>query len=243
MELHYTNWQAIFFNFILVGLILFGFFRFIRFLLPILVKNFKKAPYLLSYLPLVETSGWLFFFSWFTFRFAEIKSIFAWVLAAVLGILIFWLSKFFIKDLLAGLVFRTSGRFKVGDRIMCDNVKGLVKKFSLNELEVESTDGSTMFIPYSKLTEAINIKSESTDQASSFSFSFEVKRIHSPEITVYEISNFVLSLPWSSIQKNPVVVVKEKTDKFFIVDVIAFPVDKGFAKKIENETTKKFQKS
>lgn len=241
MEIQYTNWQAIFFNFILFGLILFAFFRLIRFLLPILVKNFKKAQSYLSYLPIIETSGWLFFFSWFTFRFAEIESIFALVMAGILGFIIFWISKFFLKDLIAGLVFRTSGKFKEGDRIMLDGLKGSVKKFGLIELEVESSEGSTLIIPYSKLTEAINIKSEGADQTSSYSFSMEVKRTQSQEKTVNNIQNFVLSLPWSSIQKNPLVVIREQSEKLFTVDVTAYPVDKGFANKIEMETKKRFQ--
>lgn len=243
MEIQYTSWQAIFFNFILVGLILFAFFRLIRFLLPILVKNFKKTQSILSYLPIIETSGWLFFFSWFTFRFAEIESIFALVTAGILGLIIFWISKFFLKDLIAGLVFRTSGRFNEGDRIKLDGLKGSVRKFGLVELEVESTEGSTLFIPYSTLTEAINMKSEDADQTSAYSFSLELKRTLSQEETVSVIQNFVLSLPWSSIQKNPVVLIREQSEKLFAVDVTAFPVDKGFTRKIEMETKKRFQHS
>lgn len=241
MELQNTNWQNFFFDFILAGLILFVIFKIIRFLLPILVKSFKKASPVISYFPIFETAGWLFFFSWYTFRFAEIKSIYALVIASVLLVIIFWISRFFLKDLIAGLIYRSSDRFKPGDQLNLDEWKGTIKKFRLTVLEIESSEGNTLFIPYNKLIDAVNIRSDRTDQTASYTFLLETKLTKSLDETLGDIKYYILSLPWSSVQKSPQLVLREQSDERLLVEVTVYPVDKTYTKKIENEITKKYQ--
>ncbi len=241
MDIQITTWQNIFFSFLLVGILLLVLFRLLRYILPVFFKDHKQLRQIIKVMPLIETAGWLLFFSWYTFRFAEIKSLYALVIIGILLVLVFWITRYLTRDLIAGMIFRVSGRFNEGDIIIHDNRKGIIKKFRFDTLEVESTDGQIIYIPFGELQSGITIKGESTDQTAAYSFLLECRKKNTPEETITNIRNYLISLPWSSVQKMPLVVIREQSEALYLIDVTVYPVEKPFAKKIETLTIEKFQ--
>ena len=243
MNLQYTNWQAIFFDFLVGGLVILVLFRLFQFILPVFLARNKKNRSVFRVLPVVETVSWLFFLSWYTFRFTEIKSLYAFVVIGILLILIFWISRYFLKDLMAGMFFRTSGRFKEGEVIVHKKSKGVIKKFGIQSLEIESQEGQIIYIPYSKLMDSLTIKSESTEQSAAYTFVFNILCTLSQEDSIGEIRSFLISLPWSSVQKIPVVIIREHTESHYTVEVTVYPIEKTYGKKIEQLTLENFLKN
>ena len=240
MNVEYTNWQAVFFDFLVGGLIIFVVFRLLQFVLPVFLTNSKKRKNVFRISPVVETIFWLLFFSWYTFRFAEIMSLYAFVVIGILLILIFWVSRFFLRDLMAGMFFRASGRFKEGEVLIYKKNKGAIKKFGTQSLEIESFEGQVIYIPYSKLQDSIMIKSESTEQSAAYTFAFNILNTTTPEDSINSIRKFVVSLPWSSIQKSPLVMISEQASGHSTVEVTVYPIEKIYGKKIEHLTLEKF---
>lgn len=238
--MQYSNWQAVFFDFLVGAGLILVIFRLIQYALPVLLANRKKYQRILHAVPVIETAVWVFFLSWFTFRFSEIRAVYTLVVVGILIILIFWISRFFLKDLIAGMFFRTSGRFKEGEVISHENQKGFIKKFGIQALEIESQEGQIIFLPYSKLFESYTIKSESKEQSAAFSFVLVIPRSHSHDEIIHLIRAFLISLPWSSVQKAPTVYIREQTENQYTVEVTAFPVEKIYGKKIESMTRAKF---
>lgn len=234
------NWQPIFFDFVVSAVFILALFRFISFILPVLLANTKKYRKTSRFLPVTETAVWLLFFSWYTFKFWEVMSIFSFVVIAILLILVFWISRFFLKDLIAGMFFRTSGRFKEGEVISLENYKGFIRKFGLQSLEIESQEGQIIFLPYSKLLGSYTIKIESEEQSAAFSFTFDMQAKNTPEETIKEIRSLLISMPWSSVQKNPVVSLKEGVNEQYTIEVTAFPIEKEYGKRIEHICLEKY---
>lgn len=240
MNIQDTNWQAVFFDFLVAGLVIFAVFRLLQYLLPVVLFRKRKNRSILRSLPVMETVIWLLFFSWYMFRFAEIMSIYAFIVAGILLTLIYWISRFFIKDLIAGMFFRVSAEFREGEVIIHNNITGTIKKFRLQSLEIETQEGQIIYIPYSKLTEVLNIKQESSEQSAAYTFSFKASRLHSPEETIQIINGYLVSLPWSSVHKKPVAAIRELAENHYTVEVITYPIEKTFARKIEQRTLDKF---
>lgn len=234
------NWQAVFFDFLVGAFLIFIFFRLVQYLVPVLLAKRKKYQNILRMLPVVETIFWLLFFSWYIFKFAEIMSIYTLIISGILLVLIYWISRFFLKDLIAGMFFRTNGRFKEGEVISQGNYKGFIRKFGLQSLEIESHEGQIIFIPYSKLLDSHYIKSESEEQSAAYTFSITLNRTLSREETIDQIKSFIISLPWSSIQKTPVILLKEQSEESFFAEITAFPIEKDFGRKIEQITIQEF---
>ena len=146
MNIPYSNWQAVFFDFLVGALIIFSLFRLIQYILQVFSSRSGRYKALKKALPVVETVFWVLYLSWYTFRFAEIRSVYAFVVIAILFVLFFWISRYYFKDLIAGIVFRASGKFREGEVIIHDNLKGTIKRFRLQAIEIESQDGQIIYI-------------------------------------------------------------------------------------------------
>ena len=222
------------------AILLFVVFRLIQYLVPVLFANNKKYKQFLRILPVGETAVWLLFFSWYVFRFAEITSMYALIVGIVLLVLVFWISRFFLRDLIAGMFVRSSGHFKEGEIIIHESYQGAIRKFGLMSLEVETQDGRILFLPYHKLLDTYSGKNESEDTTAAFSFRFEIQSDESGEELVSTIKSFILSLPWSSVHKQPMVYIEGKGNNLLSVEVTSFPIEKEFGKKIERRTLAHF---
>lgn len=240
MNIPYPNWQAVFFDFLVGGVIILSIFRVIQFILPVFLTRSRRYRSILKSFPIIETVVWVLYLSWYTFRFAEIRSVYAFVVIALLLVLFFWISRFFIKELVAGIIFKASGKFREGEVIIHGSIKGSIKRFGLQSIEVESQDGQIIYIPYSTLADSPAIKHESTEKSAAFTFSLTVKAELPREDTATNIRHYLLSLPWSSSQKAPLAVVREQVEDQYQVEVTAYPIEKAFGKKIEQICRQKF---
>jgi small-conductance mechanosensitive channel len=243
MNIQYSNWQAVFFDFLVGGIVILSLFRLIHYALQVLPSRSGRFKALQRSLPVVETIVWLLYFSWYTFRFAEIRSVYAFVVIAILFVLFFWISRYYVKDLIAGIMFRASGRFREGEVIIHENLKGTIKQFRLQGIEIESQDGQIIYISYSALVDSPAIKHESTEKSAAYTFTLLTPADLSREDKTQTIEQFLLSLPWSSSHKDPVVTVREKQEDQFLIEVTAYPIEKSYGKKIEQMAVQHFRES
>ncbi|MCF8368739.1 MAG: mechanosensitive ion channel family protein [Bacteroidales bacterium] len=242
MELQAANWNTIFTGFLILGMVLFALMRGLRYFLPVIFKDPERHTLAGRIFPVVELVLWILFFSWYVFRFAEIRSYYTIAVFAAIFIILVWVSRFFFKDLIAGIVFRASGKFSVGDMIKIGKTNGKIKKFRWDALEIESQDNKVIYLPYNKLIEQTAIKSESTDQSSAYSFLLEMKKEDNEADTIQRIKSYLLSMPWGSVKKGPEVIVREQSANHYLIEITVFPLDKQYSGKIESLVFKKFGK-
>jgi len=234
------NWQDVFIGFSILGILLFLIFRLLQYLLPILLKNKKALNRVKRFLPVIETVSWLSFLSWYSIKFYAQYNIYTIVILLAILIIAFWVSRFLIKELIAGVLFRGSARFYEGDRIQTSQYSGTIKKFHFDTIEIEAGDGQIVFIPYSKLSGEITIKNESDGQTSAHTFQIKIISNNEAENISGNIKSYLLSLPWSSVTSNPQVTLFNQEGEKFIFDVTCYPVDKSYAKKMEQKVLDKF---
>lgn len=238
MEQVNSVWQGIFFDFLLSGVIILLVFRLLQYLLPPLLTSKRRFRRVLPILPLVETSVWLLYFSWFTFRFAAAGAVYALVIMVILLVLIFWISRYFLKDLMAGMFFRLNKHYRVGEIIAYEGWSGTIQRFGSQSLEVRTQDGQIVFIPYGKLQESLIIKSESEAQSAAYSFSIITnKKEPAPEVRK-KVLQHLISLPWSSVHKVPFVAVRESSENQFQIEVTVYPIEKAHGRQIETSIRK-----
>ena len=234
------NWQPVFFDFLVAGAIILVIFRLLGYLLPLLVSRKKGKPVISRIMPVAEAAIWVIYLSWYSFRFAEIRSVYAFVVIGILLVIFFWASRYLLRELIAGIIFRVSGRFRPGEVIVHRKNRGTIKEFRTLSLEVETPDGQSVFIPYSKLAASISIKQESADQAAAYNFSFTMDTGMSREETAERLQQYLVALPWSSVERTPVVTLREEGKNTFRAEITAYPMEKAFGKKIERHTTDTF---
>lgn len=240
MEIIDSDWSNIFIRFIIWGILLFLFFRLIQYVLSLIFFKKKIKRQIRRILLIAEISGWLLFLSWFTFLFSEAKQLFVFVVLSVLLMLIFWISRYWIKHLIAGVIFRSSTRFAEGDILHFGEITGTIKKFRNYTIELETHYGQTIFVPYSKIVDSENIKSESKAQTSGHTFEFETDKSHGLSETMQQIKTSILALPWISVHKMPVINLIGQTETTYVYEVTVYAIDKSYTGKIEKQIRSKF---
>jgi len=240
MDIVQTEWSQIFGRFIFWGITLFMIFSIIRYGIPYLFRNKKKVSQFLKYFRLIELTIWVFYLSWFLFLFAEAKSFFALLLFGLQLGIIYLLLRFWLADLIAGIIFRNTNKIDIGDSIQYEEHSGKIIKIGGKNIEIENTEGSSVYIPYRKITSAIFSRTESTEQTSGYSFELETSVEEDIDDVIENIRSTIVVLPWSSIRKAPQVLLKNQTDKNLIFNITVFAIDRSYFGKIETHIKKKF---
>lgn len=229
------------YEFLFLGVIVFLAFRALRFLMPLLVKRKELRRQLYRYLPVSELLVWLVFIIWSVQFFLRRNQLFAIALLCFLAILIFWLSRFLLKDFLAGVVFKTTAHFSVYDTIRFNDTVGKITRFNQRSLEIETSEGNILFIPYSELIHRTNIKTEPAETISRFSF--RLKTFKHKELAAQKtaLKRALLHLPWISVKKEPQIVLVAETDNHFEFDITVFAPERKYYFLIENTLKKQFE--
>lgn len=235
-----SNWQWLFFGFIIWGLLIYFVFRLLDFGLNNYLQKSKYFQTLRKGLPIAEVLFWLLYLGWSLQKFYEAKSIFVLIVIGILAILMFWLSKYWMKDLIAGTIFRATKRLKEGDTLQVEEQKGVIKKFRKTSILIETHDGQTIILPYSSIVGKTNIKSEGTEKSYGVSFELQTPRQEDIEKDAVQIKSFIISLPWSSVQKQPIINPIKETPDYCFYEIIVFPIDKSYFSRIERTVKDKF---
>ncbi|MEZ5198886.1 MAG: mechanosensitive ion channel [Bacteroidales bacterium] len=235
-----SKWQVLFFSFILWGLLIYLVFRLFNYGLNTYLQKKKYFQSLSKSTPIIEIIAWLLYFGWWLQKFYEAKTFFVLIVIGILALLLFWLSKYWLKDLIAGIVFKSTKQLKEGDTLQVEELNGVIKKFLKTTIVIESKGGQTIILPYSNIIGKTNIKSEDTEKSYGFSFELKLAGQGGIEIDPEEIRAFIISLPWNSTLKPPIVnlVIETMDDRIF--DVTVFPIDKSYYSKIERHVKSKF---
>ena len=241
MNINENNWQGIFINFVLIGIILLLLFRVLRYSLPMLVKSTKRRDFIKRQLPVIEITLWFLFLSWFTFRFAQMLELYALIVAGLLFLLIFWFSRYFLRELIAGILFKSGRRYKKGDSITVAGHTGKIQNFGLELLEIEGVDGQTIFIPYSKLVgDAIHSRSESSEKSSSHTFSLKINWQGNFAELEKELQAFALTLPWVSLIKPLQTTLLDQDGDTMHINLTVYLIDHDFAINVQKSFDEKF---
>jgi len=240
MEITGADPAHLFIRFIGWSVALFLMIRLFRFLLPLIFYKEKPRKYIFKLFPVAELIIWMIFLSWFTFLFSEANEIYVYIVLAILLMLLFWISRYWVKDLIAGVVFRSSTRLKVGDLLHVEGLKGKIRRFGNYSVELETQDSQMIFIPYNKLVDAVNITSEPTGQSQGYTFILVCSRKEDQSETMQQIKTTILATPWVSVNRMPVINLVKQSDTSWEFEITIFPINKSFAGKIENLVSEKY---
>lgn len=221
--------------FVFSGIIIFILFRYIhKFSRTVKLTN-KSKQQLQRNIPYVEILVWLIFLSWSIGYFLYKNDVFAVVISVIILLGVFWFSRYALKNIVAGFIFRSTSGFFVDDQIEVNNIFGRIVKLSYLFVEIESSKGNQLQIPYSQIEDKIRKKSTSGDLASGYSFEIEIEQKADFEKITKLIEQTIISSPYSALNKWPKIEITEQTDKHKILEITVFALNKKYHQIIEDE--------
>ena len=146
------------FEFLFFGTLLFLALLVFRYLLQILPIKRKKKDLVKRFLPSVEIAAWGLFFIWAASSLFMDNLIFTGLILMLIIIAALLISRFLAKDLIAGIILKTENSFIAGDILQFNEFSGIVTKSSFRYLEIETTEGIMIRVPYSTIADNPIIK-------------------------------------------------------------------------------------
>ncbi|MBU2644006.1 mechanosensitive ion channel [bacterium] len=183
--------------------------------------------------PLLEAGGImviLFWIVWGLFRGEPAYTIAVIALAAA-GF--FWAMRFFLNDVVAGIVLRSENLFTPGDGIMVEDQRAVIDIVGVRCLTVNMADGKTIRMPYSRLIHMPLIKPTAHTIAKSHTFDMTVPKKERSLDIFDRIRRAALNTAWSMATLTPGVELISESEAEYQFRVTVYALRSEYFSEIE----------
>ncbi|GEM_PF-708583 len=221
--------------FIMAAVFIFAFFRLFKYLLQFIRIPRPQGDFVLRYLPVAELTAWVLFFIWGIQYLFKRGFLLTLIPLIVFIIIIIYLSWFALRDIIAGVVFKTGSSLMVNDHVNLTGTSGKVTAIKLRNLEIEDYSGQMVSIPYSKIVGQVIRKSYPSQSLLSHNFIFRIPAQTGVDLfqCMENMRTDILTLPWSSQKKDPKISIEEETPQHILYNITVFSLDEAYFKKTE----------
>jgi len=216
-------------RFLFLGFLLFVFFR-------IIARIAKKADMRSSYrnwlrrtVPPIEGLVW-FVFVLIGLNRLTIASFWSSLAIIVICLItLIWVSWYALRDIIAGIIIKAEGAIVVNDRLQLKEVTGQIKNMGYRIMEMETDTGETVNVPFSRVSSALQVKSNPGEKMKSHRFELISKEGN--QLPINELLQLVKTVaynaPWSSLKKAPQVKMLDEKQghKHFEIIIYALKVE------------------
>ena len=231
------------FLFILLALIIFAFFRLFKYLVQFIRLTPRKALFVNRYLPVTELAVWTIFFIWAIQYLFNRGYLVTLVPLLVFLIIILYLAWYGLKDIIAGVIFKTTNPLQVKDHVTVAGITGKVTAISQSSLEIEDYSGHIVNVPFSKVVGNIVLKHYPSQSLLSHNFLLQCPLTEAGS-NIFELSEnlrtTILALPWASQKKEPKISVEAEGTEHILLNITIFSLDQSYFIKTEKFLEKEF---
>lgn len=111
----------------------------------------------------------------------------------IISVLIGW---FFIKDFIAGIIFKIQNTYTKGDYLQIGDLSGQLESMLLTHISVLTKDGRILKVPYSKVSNEIILERTKKKTYEDFTFTLSTNKKENIKNTENAIHNLLLASPW-----------------------------------------------
>jgi len=228
---------------IVVSIALVLLFSLLKTILPYYFIRFKEEKKFRKLLYYTEIIGGILVIGMFAGYLYQRSTVTAFILIAILLLVILFIGIFFIKDYVAGLIVKASANYSINDIIITNNIEGKILKFGQRSLIISTNDGNKTYIPYSDVVGKTKSIKSASEIKNNYTFSISIKNEENIDLTIEEINKYIISLPWVNTSVDTeIIIIETKEDNYTLnISVVAF--DNSYYTKIETAVRKVFDKN
>jgi small-conductance mechanosensitive channel len=222
--------------FLFNALLILAFFRLVKYLIPYMRLTSSQSEFVNKNLPVAELAAWIIFLVW-AMQYMVVRGYLLTLFPVlVFTIIILYLAWYGLKDLIAGVVFRSSYSLNINDHISVMGIAGKITAISPTRIELEDHSGQIISIPYGKMAGNVVLRQYPSQTILSHHFMFEVPQTESPEdvfVIMEKLRITILALPWASQKKAPKITVEEQHTDHLILGITIFSIDESYFTRME----------
>lgn len=107
------------------------------------------------------------------------------------------------RDYLSGVVLRSEGSWRVGDRVRVGDVEGVVLRLGYRTVELQRQDGDVVFVPYARLSGDLLVRRHAEGDVVRHTFVVSCPNDLGPAYVVPRVREAALLHHWSSPGHDP----------------------------------------
>ena len=215
-------------------------FSLLKTILPYYFIRFKEEKKFHKLLYYTEIIGGILVIGMFAGYLYQRSTVTAFILIAILLLVLFFIGIFFIKDYVAGLIVKASANYSIDDVIISNNIEGKIVKFGQRSLIISTNDGNIVYLPYSDLVGKIKSIKSASEVKNNYSFSISVKNVKDIDTKINEIKNYLISLPWVNTSVDSEITITETKEDNYVLNISVVAFDNSYYTKIETAVVKVF---
>ncbi len=232
---------------ILLSLAILLLFRLIRLLSDKFISKISVKQWAKKTLYVFELVVWIILIYQMSEKSINGQPVLATLLILLLVFIVSWSFWFVLRDYLAGIYIRISGRFKLYETIAFNSkengmlVKGKIIRFGNQYMVLETQNLTILELPYNKL---FNIKMERHVQTveEELALSFQLKTTKDIDNILPDLKKQLLELPWISHKHKPKIGLKNQQGDKTLLELKVILVDKKYRNRVEDLLVKSFGK-
>jgi small-conductance mechanosensitive channel len=144
-----------------------------------------------------------------------------------------WAFRTVLHDFASGIALRMDGQMEPGSWIRTAGTEGRIRRVGYRSLEIETTEGTRLHLPFSVLANGRIEHSAEARAARAHTFTIEIPRARPLDRIFAELPALALLSPWASPARPPEVRLLDENADVWIIEVTATSIDPAFASQIE----------
>jgi small-conductance mechanosensitive channel len=204
---------------ITIGLVLFVNIRILMYFTRIASKRTQINKLLIRIIPVFEFILWTAYVFWAAYVLFEEYSFLPALLAVMGFILSIAIGWYIVRDLVSGMILKTENVFETGQYLKTDFSEGMIKKIGYLSLEMETTKGETIKIPYSKLSNQILIRPQKESSNKYALITLEISKKHNHTDIKEKLPKALNSTPWVIYSRPPEVIISQASEHYYSVEI------------------------
>jgi small-conductance mechanosensitive channel len=217
----------------------------LRIFIPLMFQRKMNINRFRKFFTILEGTSWVLLLLSAAFFFLKHNIVFSAILFLLLFLILYWYSRFVLRDYIAGLVFKAENRFSLDEIIEVEGQKGKIKKFHYRNIEIENENGKMILLPNSMLLGIISSPQNISETVLNFSFEINIPSEETFDIIAKQLIRFIFSLPWAVLKNEPKIQLINEIEDFFIVRITMFSFDETYfqpmRKRVEEYVKQNFQ--
>ncbi|HAS39081.1 MAG TPA: hypothetical protein DCS93_01315 [Microscillaceae bacterium] len=220
--------------FIGLGVGVFLLFRFIKRLVYFWIPNRQNRHLKFErLLPVIEGVVWFAWVIWGVQGVFNSKGLYTIIILLIIVIVLIAMSRFAIRDFIAGVILKLEGAFNIGERIKIRDVEGRVKELGYFGVKLENFQGEIITLPYSSVSGVKRILSKSSDKIKNHTFTLQLPKKYAVTETIEKAKSTILNTPWASITQKPHIKLLDENGEAYTFEVIVYSLHQRYFQKLQ----------
>lgn len=198
-----------------IAVALFLMLRLVSFYFPILNGKRKARKIFLKTFPVAQMILWATYTFWAFNQLFTGRMAYPILTGSLIILMVCLFGWYFLRDFVSGIILKSENSFETGQQIQTAEVSGTIKKLGYRSMEIVTSEGERVKIPFSLLTSQKIVKPAETSNWTEQLIHLNISSNY-PSETIHEMLKIrILEMPWIvSDNSIKLKITRDQSDKY-----------------------------